>query len=134
MPCRHLKYHGNFLINNMEIECINTKLLARSSMAVKVNLPMFWVQLKTQQRLPGLVWGTNPEDDTKGAHAAPLFRPRRCRRNDHSWKPRIATRNYNRDVNGDGTVTISLWDWDCNVERRLFEIHILEDRFCQLKW
>ena len=44
-----LKHHGNFLINNMEIECINTKLLARSSMAVKVNSPMFWVQLKTSK-------------------------------------------------------------------------------------
>jgi len=37
------------------------------------------------------------------------------------------------DVNG--TIAISLRDWSRNgEERRLFEVHILEDRFCQLKW
>ena len=44
------------------------------------------------------------------------------------WQRGIIT-----DVNGDGTVAISLRDWGRNVERRLFEVYILEDRFCQLK-
>ena len=43
-----LKYHDNFFMDDMEIECINIKLLARNSMVIKVNSPtMFWVQLKT---------------------------------------------------------------------------------------
>ena len=51
MPCRHFKYHDNLFIDDMEIECINSKQLARCSMAVKVvkvdSPTMFWVQLKT---------------------------------------------------------------------------------------
>ncbi|EGI70631.1 hypothetical protein G5I_00571 [Acromyrmex echinatior] len=50
-----------------------------------------------EQRLPEFARGTNPKDDTKGAHAAPSSRSRRYRRiRGHSRKPRMATRNYNR--------------------------------------
>ncbi|EGI64408.1 hypothetical protein G5I_07163 [Acromyrmex echinatior] len=42
---------ASITLDDMEIECINTKLLARSSMAVKIvkmdSPTMFWVQLKT---------------------------------------------------------------------------------------
>ena len=50
-------------------------------------------------------------------------------RENREWQRGIIT-----DVNGDGTVAISLRDWGRNVERRLFEVYILEDRFCQLEW
>ncbi|KYQ53906.1 hypothetical protein ALC60_05537 [Trachymyrmex zeteki] len=45
------------------------------------------------------------------------------------WQRGIIT-----SINGDGTVAISLRDWGRNIERRLFEVHFLEDRFCQMEW
>ena len=88
-----------------------------------------------ERRLPGLAWGTNPEDDTKGAHAAPSSWSRRCQRSELSVVAIRENRRWHRGIitDGDGTIAISLWDWGRNVERRLFEVHILEDRFC-LKW
>ena len=139
MPCRHFKYHDNLFIDDMEIECINTKLLARNSMAVKVvkvdSPTMFWVQLKTgsedfhdlleeltrRMTRRGLMLRHRPDHVVVGELMAI--------RENRGWQRGIIT-----DVNGDGTVAISLRDWGRNVECRLFEMHILEDRFCQLKW
>ncbi|KAG5335162.1 TDRKH protein, partial [Acromyrmex charruanus] len=123
----------------MEIECINTKLLAQSSMTVKVvkvdSPTMFWVQLKTgsedfQDLLEELI-----RRMTRRGHML-LHRPDHIVvgelvviRENRGWQRGIVT-----DVNGDGTVAISLRDWGRNVERRSFEVYILEDRFCQLEW
>ncbi|KYN21232.1 Tudor and KH domain-containing protein [Trachymyrmex cornetzi] len=123
----------------MEIECIDTTLLARSSMAVKVvkvdSPTMFWVQLKTgsedfqdlleeltrRMTRKGHMLRHRPDHIVVGEVVAI--------RENRGWQRGIIT-----DINGDGTVAISLRDWGRNVECRLFEVHILEDRFCQLKW
>ncbi|KYN17048.1 hypothetical protein ALC57_10685 [Trachymyrmex cornetzi] len=124
----------------MEIEFINTTLLARSSMAMKVvkvdsSPMMFWVQLKTgSEDFQDLLEELTRRMTRKG-HTL-RHRP------DHIVVGEVVTIRENRgwqrgiitDINGDGTVAISLRDWGRNVERRLFEVHILEDRFCQLKW
>ena len=132
-----LKYHGNFLID-MEIECINTKLLTRSvksSMAVKVmkvdSPTIFWVQLKTgSENFQNLL----EELSRKMIQKRHMLRHRLdfvvvgeivAIRENREWQREIIT-----DINGNGTVAIFLRDWGRNVKRQLFEVHILEDRFC----
>ncbi|KYN17602.1 Tudor and KH domain-containing protein [Trachymyrmex cornetzi] len=123
----------------MEIECIDTTLLARSSMAVKVvkvdSPTMFWVQLKTgSEDFQDLLEELTRRMTRKGH----MLR----HRSDHIVVGEVVAIRENRgwqrgiitDINGDGTVAIYLRDWGRNMERRLFEVHILEDRFCQLKW
>ncbi|KAG5315001.1 TDRKH protein, partial [Acromyrmex insinuator] len=119
----------------MEIESINIKLLAQSSMAVKVvkvdSPTMFWVQLKT---------GSEDFQDLLEELTRRMTRRELRHRPDHVVVGELVAIRENRgwqrgiitDVNGDGTVAISLRNWGRNVEPRLFEVHILENRFQEI--
>ncbi|KAG5342826.1 TDR15 protein, partial [Acromyrmex charruanus] len=98
---------------------------------VKVDSPtMFWVQLKTGSEDFQDLFEELTRRMTRRGHML-CHRPGElvAIRENRGWQRGIIT-----DINGDGTVAISLRDWGRNMERRLFEVHILEDRFCQLKW
>jgi len=99
---------------------------------VKVDSPMiFWVQLKTgNENFQNLL----EELSRKMIQKRHMLRHRpdfvvvgeiMAIRENREWQRGIIT-----DINGNGTVAIFLRDWGRNVKRQLFEVHILEDRFC----
>ncbi|KYN05856.1 Tudor domain-containing protein 6 [Cyphomyrmex costatus] len=123
----------------MEVECINTRLLARSPLAVrivKVDSPsLFWAQLKTSNEDFRELLEDLTRRMTRKGHMLRLFPDHIivgeavAIREGKGWQRGIIT-----DVNGDRTVAVSLRDWGRNVERPCFEVHILEDRFRQMRW
>lgn len=135
---QELKYN-NSLIDNMEIQCINTRELARSPLTVKIikvdSPTIFWVHLKHnrddfQEMLEeltrrmtriGRILRHRPDHVVEGEIVAI--------KENRGWQRGIITA-----VHEDGTVTVSLRDWGRSVERPYFEIYILEDRFREMKW
>ena len=121
----------------MEIATLNTKYLTCSSLKVKViridSPTLFWVQLD------------NSKEDFKDLMedlARRITRSRflHYRVYDVRLDDMVVVQEGRRwhrgivlQIQGDGTVSIGLRDWDRLMERRYSEICILEDRFRELE-
>jgi len=123
----------------MEIESMNTRLLTRSPLAVKIikveSPTRFWVQLKNShedfkemlddlaRRLGrrGRQLRQRPDHVREGELVAV--------KEDRGWQRGLVTRH-----NRDGTALIALRDWGRTIERSICEVYLLEDRFRELPW
>lgn len=123
----------------MDIECIDTRFLTRGQLKVKVmkvNSPaFFWVQLEnSREDLEELVEDLTRRMTRKARflHLPPdhiLPDEIVAIREGKAWQRGIVTRIERGDK-----VTISLRDWGRTIQRPMFEIFTLEDRFRELPW
>ncbi|KAL0128583.1 hypothetical protein PUN28_003738 [Cardiocondyla obscurior] len=117
---------------------INTKLLTRGKLKaqiIKVNSPsLFWVQLlNSQEELEELT-----EDLTRRVERKSKLMhipPDQIKDNivvaikeEHIWRRGEVLYTI------DKTVYVALRDWGRTIKVPFFEIYLLEDRFCHLRW
>jgi len=129
----------SFHLLEMEIKCFNTRYLTRGSLKVrivKVDSPTFiWVQLENSRE--------DFEEFLEDLTRRMTRRGRLLRhRPDHvlpdelvavregkGWQRGIVTQLGKGDL-----VTVALRDWGRAIQRPVYDIYILEDRFRELEW
>lgn len=123
----------------MDISCINTRLLTRGSLKiriVKVKSPTyFWVQLEnSREDLEELLEDLTRRMTRRGhmLHHRPdhvLLDELVAVREGKRWQRGMVVQ-----VERGGVVTVALRDWGRLIIRPISEIYILEDRFRELEW
>ncbi|KYN06858.1 hypothetical protein ALC62_02242 [Cyphomyrmex costatus] len=112
----------------MEVECVNTRLLARSPLTVTIvkvdSLSLFWAQLKTSNEDFRELLEDLTRRMTRKGHMLRLLP-------DHII---VGEAVAIREGRGWQRGVITDVDWGRSVERPCFEVYILEDRFRQMRW